>query len=137
MNNINFSLVKLQLAKESTHADKKKIKVKPSQAQGSQYCTGTSHTSWYVPYQYVYRYQNINISYRFKYQPYRPISSVSTGIKHTGRYQKKKAFYFLGMSKKFAVLISCTYISKQNPINSSKLLLHQKNYKYNNIFLRE
>ena len=35
-------------------------------------------------------------------------------------------YSLLGMSKKYAVIISCIYISKQNLINSSKLLLHDK-----------
>ena len=56
--------------------------------QGSQYHTDIDRIGRYV----LYRYQNINVSYRFKHRPYRPILG-NTG--RTGRYRK---FFFFFLS---------------------------------------
>ena len=58
-----------------------------TQNQGSQYLTNTSS---YVPYRYVYRYWNINVSYQFNYRPYRPYRPI---LDNTGRYRKFFLFY--------------------------------------------
>ena len=56
--------------------------------QSSQYRTGTSR---YVPYRYIYRYQNINVSYRFKYRLY---WSISGNIGRYREYQPIQNFFF-------------------------------------------
>ena len=60
-----------------------------TQNQGSQYLIDIGS---YVPYRYVYQYWNINVSYQFKYRPYRPI------LDNTGRYKKKFLFYLFYLS---------------------------------------
>ena len=68
--------------------------------QGCQYCIGTGRTGRYVSYRNVYRYRNINISYRFKYRPYRPCTghtgqfrAISAGTGRTGQYKKMFLFF--------------------------------------------
>ena len=54
----------------------------------------------YVLYRYVYRYRNINVSYRFKYWPCMGHTSqfwaIPAGTERTGRYRKSFIlFYFI------------------------------------------